>query len=255
MSCIIAYEIQSYLFSFAIAKENISLATGDINFFLNRMPNSSNSPTLKNRFIHLIKASGLALRALLLCLPLINKIPQLSPKDTVIKALSKDGTLLEYALLYLKESEGIVKAAVEKRPEALEVASKEVVSGFIKQSRGFLKYASNELKEDPNFILEFIQEVSNSEWESHRTPCPKLLAFCSTDSTLAQIPKILEHTSLKLKENADFMTRAVEKNHWAFLACASKEVEDAVLKAMKEKCKDLSGIKKFTQNKAPLNIT
>jgi hypothetical protein len=50
------------------------------------------------------------------------------------------------------------------------------------------------------------------------------------------------------------MARVVEKNFWALLECASGKVEKDVLDAMQSKGKDLSGLKKFTQNyKARLN--
>ncbi|VHO04274.1 DUF4116 domain-containing protein [Candidatus Rhabdochlamydia sp. T3358] len=298
MNPIITHEIKAYSFFSALAKENISLARIHIHFFLKNIPNSSNPPSLKNRFISLIKASGLALRALLLCLPLINKIPKLPSKEAVLGAVSKDGMLLEYVPAHLKEDIEIVNAAIKNNPEALSFASKQVVltvvgengmllqyvpedlkedieivnaaiknnpealsfvsrevaSGFIIQRSELLKYASNDLKEDQDFILELIPEPDMSEWESFRTEHSKLRVNCSQDFAFSQVPKILKHISLKLKEDSDFMVRVVEKNFWALLECASGKVEKDVLDAMQSKGKDLSGLKKFTQNyKARLN--
>ena len=110
--------------------------------------------------------------------------------NIVMEAVKQNGNTLKYASDDLKNNENIVIEAVKKHGKALRYASDKLKSNYsivmeaVRQDGYALQYASNELKNTYDIVMEAVKEYSYA----------------------------LEHASDDLKNNYDIVIEAVERN-------------------------------------------
>ncbi|MGL4540167.1 MAG: DUF4116 domain-containing protein, partial [Candidatus Rhabdochlamydia sp.] len=183
----IVHEVNFNFFCYKKALGNLSSAFNSINdVFTSSITDSQPPLTLKGRCSKLTQVSGLVIKAILLCIPLINKISQFASNKTVLSIIQKDGMALRHVPENLKADLEVVRAAIHQNPEALQFASRDIVLTVLTQYRkGYLlKYASEALKEDRAFMLAVVKRNSN----------------------------VLKYASEALKEDRDFMLAALKQN-------------------------------------------
>ena len=128
MNCIlnmINSEINYNSFCYKKAQENMLEASRCVrDFFSGPVQNhDSPAPSLKGRCREILKVPTLIAKAILLCIPIINRLNQFSSEKIIINLVKQDGKTLKHLSKDLRANKEIVLAAVKKDGKALKHAS------------------------------------------------------------------------------------------------------------------------------------
>ena len=137
-------------------------------------------------------------------------------EQLVRKAVETNGIALKYASEKLRNNERIVEIAVNNKATSFEYATEEMrknqdlvlkLIGKKWYKAGIIKYISNTLKENKDFILKAVE----------------------------QNPYVIEYVSFPMKRNKDVLLKAVESNGMllSYTSSQLKNDEEVVLKAVK----------------------
>jgi hypothetical protein len=168
--------------------------------------------------------------------------------DIVSKAVTLNGRALEYASPNLKKDINVVLKAVKSNGRALQYASpdlqkdKNVVLEAVKSNGRALQYASPDLQTDTDVLSNIRYNRYNDEEIKKKSSLLKYASFNLQDDenfllqVITTTPYVLEYINFELQDNYNFVLKAI-KNNSNVLQYVSPEFKfnkDIVLEAVKK---------------------
>jgi len=115
------------------------------------------------------------------------KALQFASRNCAKEILSRDGKMLRFASLAMRQDRELVHAAVLRNPSSICFGSREVILSIVAQNPRFMPFIPQSMQEDREFIL----------------------------AVASQNPQILIYVSLELRSDRNFALSLVEKNGMA----------------------------------------